>query len=47
MKGVNMTTILGIIAIILFIEVDIAFAILIKLLLKISRETHKKGGDNN
>lgn len=42
-----MTTILGIVAIILFCELDIAFVILIKLLFDIYKNNHKKGGDNN
>lgn len=42
-----MTTILGIIAIILFCELDIAFVILIKLLFDIYKNNHKKGGDND
>lgn len=42
-----MTTILGIIAIILFIEVDIAFVILLKLMFNILKNNKEKGGDNN
>lgn len=42
-----MTTILGIIAIILFIEVDIAFVILLKLMFNVLKNNKEKGGDNN
>lgn len=40
-----MTTILGIIAIILFIEVDIAFVILLKLMFNVLKNNKQKGGD--
>lgn len=40
-----MTTILGIIAIILFIEVDIAFVILLKLMFNVLKNNKEKGGD--
>lgn len=40
-----MTTILGIIAIILFIEVDIAFVILLKFMFNVLKNNKEKGGD--